>query len=262
MSTELIQHQRLTAIISQYESAQREVRRAFDLMISAKHRLESVFGDGHNYYHHIFDGQINDFALGDDAKRAEQRIRRNGWSYIAKLTELHRYMSVATAKKFGEQIEKGDLPELTEKNVYDMLTYNAQRIPELTTEAIKEAFRILRPARSTYKTNKKYEIGKKVILSRWIKADQFGVSVNYYCSDEMRSLDNAFALLDGAGVPKYPNNLECIIQDAMTRREWQAETPYFKLKWYKAGTLHLEFKRLDLLEKLNAIGGEGMLKGE
>ena len=30
-------------------------------------------------------------------------------------------------------------------------------------------------------------------------------------------------------------------------------TPYFNLKWYKKGTGHLTFTRLDLVEQLNTI---------
>jgi hypothetical protein len=38
------------------------------------------------------------------------------------------------------------------------------------------------------------------------------------------------------------------------------ETKYFKVKWFKKGTLHIEFKRLDLLSELNRIGGGNRLK--
>jgi len=35
----------------------------------------------------------------------------------------------------------------------------------------------------------------------------------------------------------------------------KVETGYFKLKFYKKGSLHIEFKDKELLDKLNQIGG-------
>ncbi|WP_459933881.1 DUF4942 domain-containing protein [Fundidesulfovibrio butyratiphilus] len=44
-------------------------------------------------------------------------------------------------------------------------------------------------------------------------------------------------------------------------RKWKSfcgcETSYFQCKWFKNGNLHIVFKRLDLLEKLNRIGAGG-----
>jgi hypothetical protein len=45
-------------------------------------------------------------------------------------------------------------------------------------------------------------------------------------------------------------------------RTGSGETEYFRFKCCRNHNLHLEFKRLDLVEKLNAIAGGMRLRGE
>ncbi len=45
-------------------------------------------------------------------------------------------------------------------------------------------------------------------------------------------------------------------------RTGTGETEYFKFKWHRNHNLHLEFKRLDLVEKLHAASGGMRLRGE
>lgn len=46
-----------------------------------------------------------------------------------------------------------------------------------------------------------------------------------------------------------------------TFAEGKGETEYFRFKCYHNGNLHLEFKRPDLVQKINAIVGGLTLKG-
>ncbi len=54
---------------------------------------------------------------------------------------------------------------------------------------------------------------------------------------------------------KWPGDVVTKINEAVRDKKWEAETEYFKLKWYKVGTLHIEFKRMDLVAKMNALAG-------
>ena len=65
-------------------------------------------------------------------------------------------------------------------------------------------------------------------------------------------------LLDGKGLPKADNNLGLQMERARRNGQKGMETEYFKLVWFaSAGTIHLVFLRLDLLQELNRIGADG-----
>lgn len=69
---------------------------------------------------------------------------------------------------------------------------------------------------------------------------------------------------------RYPRKeREALLKTATTRTDkndknhvpaMNGETTYFRWKCYRNGNLHLEFKRLDLLQTLNEVGGAGMLR--
>jgi len=68
--------------------------------------------------------------------------------------------------------------------------------------------------------------------------------------------------MDGKGPIKYPGDMTTQIQATIQDKKDTCETEYFKCKWYMKGTLHLEFKRMDLVEKLNKMVGGNRLRKE
>ncbi len=123
-------------------------------------------------------------------------------------------------------------------------------------EAIKEVFDFLRPGKwCSHKTNNRFEVGKKVIIDWGIDTSYGMLRPVYQKEQSYRALDNIFHLLDGKGVSKYPGDFVTALSAACRKKEWECETEYFKCKWYKRGTLHIEFKRLDLLKELNRRAG-------
>ena len=79
---------------------------------------------------------------------------------------------------------------------------------------------------------------------------------DYHDDQALRGIDNVFHLLDGEGSPKYPHDLVTLIRGTMQQEKQSCETGYFVCKWYKLGTMCIRFKRLDLLKKLDEIGGK------
>jgi hypothetical protein len=134
-------------------------------------------------------------------------------------------------------------------------------MPDLLDETISEAFETLRPRRSHLKTNSEYEVGKKVILSYIVEVGYSFMAT--YAENRLRSIDNAFHLLDGKGPIKYPGDLVTTLRSALQQKTIRCETEYFSCEWYKNGNLHLTFKRLDLVRELNKrAGGSRLRKGE
>lgn len=252
MATDLIEHQKLSAIIENYELVQKEVKQGFELLASAKDRLGALFGD---YRDDIFHERISDRYLRDTATESAKLIQREAWEYLIDHLQLKSIMSEAAKKHLEGQIKEDRLPEITHANVVETLRLFMENANRFFEEAVKEVFNFLIPRRfaSRYKTNQRFKIGRKVIIP-------FSVDWPYHiqCGNEQhfRALDNVFHRLDGKGTPKYPSDLVTVVNAAIRDRKTAAATPYFKCKWYRNGNMHVEFLRPDLLKQLNLRGGD------
>ena len=78
--------------------------------------------------------------------------------------------------------------------------------------------------------------------------------------DVLRAMDNVFHLLDGQGTVKTTEGPLVDAINACPVDVGEGETVYFRFKCYRNRNLHLEFKRMDLVQKLNAVAGGERLK--
>ena len=81
----------------------------------------------------------------------------------------------------------------------------------------------------------------------------------HHREQNIRGIDNVFHALDGNGTVHTHRGP---LVDAINQcgREGKGETQYFKFKCFTNRNLHLEFKRLDLVAKLNQVAGGRRLK--
>lgn len=131
---------------------------------------------------------------------------------------------------------------------------------QFATDAAKEVFEHLRPMNGRYKTNHKFYVGRKVVLSYTVEqayeAGKF--RPNYSREKYVNAIDRVFHLLDGA---PFATDKRCDLSVAIDNCvDGKGETDYFKFKCFKNHNLHLEFKRLDLVKELNRLAaGEAVI---
>jgi hypothetical protein len=239
------------------EAYQRNVQRliaGYDLLIEADRDKERVFGGQRlSTYYSIFES---------DKEKALLNLRVSAWQAIVNNLGLHKVMSLKRSRAFEENCQQGKLPEINTENVYRFLDDVMANAHDIALESVQEVYDWLRPGAyryDPYKTNAKnarWKLGKKVIL-RAILDVQYGGRwrVNMYQQDRMRQLDRMMHLLDGAGIPDgYLSPLLDAIHTTVYPQQ-SGETDYFSFKCFFNGNLHLTFKRLDLVERLNATAG-------
>ena len=181
------------------------------------------------------------------------------------MTNMTQLMTAADNRRLGEQLQNPDaLPEVTAANITAWADSLVVRLPELSRDAIAEAWRILCPRGSGYKTNQRNEgIGRKVILTWWfVQYNGNALHEGRTMSDEAQALDKAFHLLDGKGLPKYPCTFLTAIREAKRRSRgpgFAGESEYFRIKVYGNGNVHLELKRMDLVAEINRLCGGNMV---
>ena len=261
----LIPHATITTILDNVTQARADIAAAFALLDGAKTRLATVLGDGSgNAYGHLWTHAIHDADLPRTACEVDTQVATNTWRYLLRQLGLDAYMTETRQKELQTQLERGELPPLTVDNVLSTLQGLTSQVGTLLEESVREVFEWLRPYHhygvGALKTNEKYRVGPKVILGYTVEAGYpTGLRLKYQRQRNLHALGNVLSLLDGQGVQRYPHDLVTQVQDALKDRHYGEvfTVPYLSGRGYKNGHLHVTFTRLDLIDRLNQIGGDG-----
>ena len=261
--TKLINKATVEHMVLTYQQTAIEIDEAYARLKAAEKKLESVFGDGsfstltREYYDH-----------GRAAEEVKKKIKRSAWRGLLDMLEIRKLLSVRRAKEFDEQLEDpANLPEIEIWAIYQMFSTLVDSSSEFAREAVFEVYEFLRPRAQSYaahyKTNQKHarvEIGKKVIITRMVEPYYGGYRIFYSREQDLIALDKVFFMLDGKGIPDgYRSPLVDAI-NTVGKEGQDGETEYFKFKLYRNSNLHLEFRRMDLVQKLNVVAGGLNLK--
>jgi hypothetical protein len=274
MTTDLTIRTTVRELVVAFEEAERDTRTAFAVLVAAQGRLASAFGVPAGEGARIDATSHGFHDAFDKPDRAIRRLEQWAWWRIVERLELRRLMSPARWDALQNQIDehaKDDwersrsgippMPPITEQTVMDFARGYQLSLPDLFAESIREVFEWLRPRHSQYKTNSEMEIGKRVILEH---AVQRGLCGEYYADAvgiKIAAMENVFNALDGNGqiARQYHSDLERAIRKCKSKNT-RGETTLFRFAVHKNRTLHLEFKRLDLLARFNQIAGGARLR--
>jgi hypothetical protein len=249
-STSLEIYSSAEAMVNSYQQGIQVLTEAYDLMEKAESLLARAVK-----FPKTIDSRHRSTIDKRDLQAVIKENHKGAWQRIIEKMQLRHLLSDKRFKEVEDQIEKGDIPELTVENIFGLVQDMTSNMSAFLQECIAETFEWLIPYRNShFKTNKTFKVGPKVIKEFMV--DCWGVS--YHREQHLISLDNVFHLLDGKGPIKDAGSLVTAIKQTIRdKRGNECETPYFKARWFKRGTLHIWFKRVDLLAELNRIGAGG-----
>lgn len=260
-TTDIAKRETLSAMIGTYQQATRSIEEAYAMLESAEKSLRAVFLDAPGYRFNT-----NERNCTEVGKKASEEIvaklKKDAWGVIVERMELRRLLSIKRRTELDSQIDKGELPELTEENVLSLFETSAANVNTYLEEAVHEVFDFLRPPQSRYKTNTEFELGKRVILTWQVEKgwSRGKFRVNYHREKYLTALDNVFHMIDGRGpIKSYHGPLYDAITDSP---DGTGKTDYFKFRCCINGNLHLEFLKPDLVARLNAIAGGNRLRSD
>lgn len=260
-TTDVAKRETLSAMVGTYQQATRKVEEAYTILEQAQKSLQAVFLEKPGYRFGVIERNCTD--VGTTASKAiNAKLKKDAWAVIVERMELRRLLSIQRRTELDTQIEKGELPELTDENVLALFETSAANVNVYLEEAVQEVFDYLRPPRSHLKTNTEYELGKKVILTWQVEKgwSRGKFRVNYHRDKYLTALDNVFSMIDGKGpVKSYHGPLYDAITDSP---DGTGKTEYFKFRCCLNGNLHLEFLKPALVAKLNAVAGGNRLRNE
>ena len=259
LDSDVIKRETFPVMVDAYTTACSEIDQAFELFHNARLRLESAFGGGASF------DCVYQMRYSHTSEEIKQDIKKHAWQAFLNRLEVKKFMSIKdldTLTKLLEDVKS--MPEITVDALVEIQVGMMNTAPDYANKMAIEAYEILMPgARDNdhYKTNAKYargRLGEKVILS-WRLDHSYGKTfhVNYhYAEKKLMCIDKVFHALDGKGVPPGYNTplVDAINQTSLSAGH--GETDYFKFKCYMNNNLHLQFKRMDLVKRLNQIASD------
>jgi hypothetical protein len=183
-----------------------------------------------------------------------REVDKGAWSYLLTQSGLRTFMDATARQKWDEEVHKGQVPELTPANVDATFSTLHGCRGDMFERGVIACFRRLS---WDYKTNQPFKFGKRIILGYLFTIYGHGMSrsmhLRHHASDELDDLLRVFHLLDGRPEPDHRQGMWHQISAAVDARRDEWDGAYFHVRWFLKGSAHVTFKRLDLVDELNAI---------
>lgn len=252
-------------LVSVYRQADSDIHQGFALVEQAMARINAAFTLDKPSGIGIQRGS-SEYVRFDNPESHLKEVRRQLWHTLVERLEIRRFMSVAAWKELNHEIDKGEVPDLTEEAIGAMVKQFSERAPAMLEQAVVEVFDFLRPPRSEYKRNSEYEVPRRVALT-WVIDTWYTktfpskfLQPRHQCEQQLTALENVFSSLDGRGATNKGHVRRLSEAIRKTKRGALGETEYFAFRGFNNGALHLTFLREDLLLKLNQIAGGSRLR--
>lgn len=241
-------------------------RQALLLMAEANRTAQKAYGGSRfgGYSRYDVDGMVHvsdDKSVDGFMNTIRTCMDRGMWQYLVNATGLGSLMDREEQDKFKRSLEGKEVPEATVDTIVATFFEKTAEAPEIFRRGLVNAFKRLAPG---YKTNSPFRIGDKIVFDRgievrtWNDRGKSRRSMYFYGFDtagkELQDIERVLRILDGK--PALSNGSEGIcgkIGAAVDDREMSAEDDYFAVRWFWKGSMHVTFKRQDLIRQANTI---------
>ena len=157
------------------------------------------------------------------------------------------------AKNAFQDSLRNEPPEFTVDNIRSIFLTLHQDADAMFNRGIVNTFKRFSTEHKT-NTREPFKISKRCVLTYvFCKSWQGYPQVREYSNGMINDIDRVFRVLDGK--KHTERQLETAINGAM-KAGITYEDEYFKVRGFKNGNGHIEFKRADLVDKVNDIIAE------
>ncbi|WP_294348438.1 DUF4942 domain-containing protein [Prosthecochloris sp.] len=190
--------------------------------------------------------------------------KREAWIEILRKLNIEKYMTSKVQRDFEEWKKQQGGMDLNRQNIHALMMNLVNNKDEIMKQACVEVFDEMttyykenRMVVEGWKTNDMWRVNRKVILpyavERGWSGDTYRIRWNAQ-RDTVSDIDRVMAYLSGKNYDTI-RRIEHAVEDKNNHK--QGESEFFRLKWYKKGTLHLEWKDKDLWATFNQVACEG-----
>ncbi len=251
-------------IIAAYEDVVKSVEMVHEAVSNANERFPIVPGDTTK---RLFESPSflvtkseYDSQGGKDLVREREKARESfismidagAWATLIEASGIRSFMSAKARSEWDSAIYERRTAPFTKDYIESTIADLMGNRVSMMEEGVLEVFRRLS---SGFRTNQPQMFGKKIIVN-WLWSSYSGgwASLNSSTADSLDDLMRVMSVMDGQPIQDHRYGFYSHIHQADRSKETSFENEYMSVKWFKkAGTGHVTFKRLDLVEKLNLI---------
>lgn len=256
-----------------------EVRREYVEYLKAREKYQHFkkkFLEGESFY------QENSFEIESGSSQQKYnhlsiQMKKHMWRKVIGELDIRKYMSSKVSNNFEAFIKQQSNMAFTKENVasfFQMIMNNRKSIWDTAVEDVfdklTEYWEFNRSHVEGWKTNDRFKINRKVILPYGTKygsycdahslktyGDKF--SLPWDSNNIYNDIDKCIAYIAGHTLPDYAT-MRFALEEKFKelghiktgdKFDNTCETPYFKIKFFKKGTVHLYFKDKKLWDDFN-----------
>ena len=150
-------------------------------------------------------------------------------------------------------LEYDNFPEISEANILSTFEQLHQNKDEVFERGVINVFKELS---WDYKTNSPCKFGSKIIVNNLVRWDQWGFHlISGMQADRPADPERMLHLLSGKPIPDNRGNITINLDDHIqsVQGKGRYEDEMFIIKYFKKGSAHITFKRLELIDRINDI---------
>ncbi|MCP3922519.1 MAG: DUF4942 domain-containing protein [Desulfobacterales bacterium] len=193
--------------------------------------------------------------------------RKKYWNHLIDFQSINKKMTEKKIKEFKALLSKNEDMDFTIKNIHAFITHIMDSYEDNLIDAVETLFDKMTISHAYgeklhtdnihmfngWKTNNAYKVGKKVILPmtgfRGYWGDKW--EIDYRTKDRINDIDKVMNFFDGNS--EYTSIASALekafaLEDPQTRK---VKSTYFTISVFKKGTIHLEFRNMDILRRFN-----------
>lgn len=165
------------------------------------------------------------------------------WQYLMHESGMRTLMDATARAKWDKSISDGEIPELTDANIRATFGMLHNSRGEIFERGVIACFKKLAWC---YKTNLPQKFGKRIVMTYLTS----GYNGHEKC-DQLDDLIRVMSVLDGKPEPDHRQGVYSLV--GYGNKVQRVENDWLIIKTFKNGNGHIEFKRLDLIDKMNLI---------
>lgn len=220
--------------------------------------------------------QILKIALENvTAARAEfaTQLRRGAWMHVFDQVEFTKWLDTKQTEELLRDLETSSTVAFTSENIKGTLNNIFLQRTKLFEQSVWNVFVALTKhfkgnttgdvgsgdGRSGWKSNDAYKVNEKLIFPYGCRFSYGGFDL-WSTRDAgviYTDLDRALCVLDGNRLEEVTTVVQALRTAFSSKQPGTCESTYFKIRYFKKGTVHLKWKRADLRNRFNITAAAG-----
>ena len=260
----LVQYNVVRDMVNRYTSAVK----LFDETMEATQKINDIakFSDDRCNYMPIRFGTIDDKgqAVNITRQQYKKQLQKYYWRIIFNKLNMEKHATMGLREQINKFIETQVNVPFTMHNVYQVLNMVIQTTGQRMEKALLEAFDMIcsfsaenSTAGEKWKTNANYMINRKFIVPGIVDYDPrysclYGYMRVHYGSNEYKIEDvvKALCYITGTNYDSIQGLFRFVHDRKLSYGTWY-EWSFFRIKGFKKGTMHFEFKDEDVWMRFN-----------